>query len=345
MHSRPTRTHAEPCHGEAPGQLDAVVPAPLPPVQGLGREWGAQGHVAQRPSHPRDLHRSPSTGGVQGQGLAIGPQHTVHQSHQVSASQGLYLDRWLQGQGLVIGPQHPVTKYVLHRECVGTGCMKEIVLCWAAPTSEITVEVRLEQLRNSACKQRSLKSVIKGARAFIPMPQSACLPADASLHKSLPPEQQSRSRPKRQGSHCTKAAYTDTSLPCTKCECNQVPMSAIAERCQQCCCCNPSLISRKTHTHTHTHRYTEASQVPEKPKYGCYVSGLYLEGAGWDHVHSHLTRQDPKVLVTELPILQIVPIEANKLKLANTFRAPVYVTQVRRKPGVMDEVGFEPQAN
>lgn len=77
-------------------------------------------------------------------------------------------------------------------------------------------------------------------------------------------------------------------------------------------------------------RYTEASQVPEKPKYGCYVSGLYLEGAGWDHVHSHLTRQDPKVLVTELPILQIVPIEANKLKLANTFRAPVYVTQARR---------------
>ena len=76
------------------------------------------------------------------------------------------------------------------------------------------------------------------------------------------------------------------------------------------------------------HRYTEASQVPEKPKYGCYVSGMYLEGAGWDHVHSHLTRQDPKILVTELPILQIVPIEANKLKLANTFRAPVYVTQV-----------------
>ncbi len=71
--------------------------------------------------------------------------------------------------------------------------------------------------------------------------------------------------------------------------------------------------------------------MPEKPKYGCYVSGLYLEGAGWDHVHSHLKRQDPKVLVTELPILQIVPIEANKLKLANTFRAPVYVTQVRRQ--------------
>jgi dynein heavy chain len=50
------------------------------------------------------------------------------------------------------------------------------------------------------------------------------------------------------------------------------------------------------------------------------VSGLYLEGAGWDVEKSQLRKQDPKVLVTELPILQIIPVEANKLKLANTFR-------------------------
>ena len=31
-----------------------------------------------------------------------------------------------------------------------------------------------------------------------------------------------------------------------------------------------------------------------------------------------------------LPILQIIPIEATKLKLANTFRSPVYITQQRR---------------
>jgi dynein heavy chain len=60
--------------------------------------------------------------------------------------------------------------------------------------------------------------------------------------------------------------------------------------------------------------------VAEKPKYGCFVSGLYLEGANWDMERSMLRKQDPKVLVTELPILQIIPVEANKLKLANTFR-------------------------
>ena len=71
-------------------------------------------------------------------------------------------------------------------------------------------------------------------------------------------------------------------------------------------------------------------EVARKPKHGCYVSGLHLEGAAWDVENSCLKRQDPKVLVTELPILQIIPIEASKLKLFNTFKTPVYVTQQRR---------------
>ena len=96
---------------------------------------------------------------------------------------------------------------------------------------------------------------------------------------------------------------------------------------------------------------------------GCYVHGLYLEGAAWDLDRGELRAQDPKVLVVELPImqvrainplrttnhppmnasgilttalflsffvLQVIPIEASKLKLHNTFRTPVYVTQARR---------------
>jgi dynein heavy chain len=63
---------------------------------------------------------------------------------------------------------------------------------------------------------------------------------------------------------------------------------------------------------------------------GCYVSGLYLEGAAWDIETSTLQAQDPKVLVIELPIMQVIPIEASKLKLHNTFKTPVYVTQARR---------------
>ena len=55
---------------------------------------------------------------------------------------------------------------------------------------------------------------------------------------------------------------------------------------------------------------------------GCYVSGLYLEGAAWDGDLGCLRGQDPKVLVTELPIMQIIPIETSKFKLHNTFKTP-----------------------
>lgn len=63
---------------------------------------------------------------------------------------------------------------------------------------------------------------------------------------------------------------------------------------------------------------------------GCYITGLYLEGAAWNHENCCLRSQDPKVLVVELPIMQVIPIEASKLKLHNTFKTPVYVTQARR---------------
>jgi dynein heavy chain len=77
-------------------------------------------------------------------------------------------------------------------------------------------------------------------------------------------------------------------------------------------------------------RFTSADDVRERPEDGCYVRGLFLEGAGWDAGRACLRRQDPKVLTVELPILQVVPIEASRLQLAGTFRTPVYVTQARR---------------
>lgn len=75
---------------------------------------------------------------------------------------------------------------------------------------------------------------------------------------------------------------------------------------------------------------TGAKEVKEKPDQGCYITGLFLEGGGWDFKNNCLCPQNPKVLVADLPILQVMPIESNKLKLQNTFKTPVYVTQNRR---------------
>eukprot|EP00899_Mesostigma_viride_P018540 jgi/Mesvir1/26688/Mv20468-RA.1 len=86
----------------------------------------------------------------------------------------------------------------------------------------------------------------------------------------------------------------------------------------------------KSTLYTKVTRFFTADQVGERLKHGCYITGLYLEGAGWDVENAVLKRQDPKHLVTELPILQVIPVEAAKLKLQNTFKTPVYVTQQRR---------------
>lgn len=86
----------------------------------------------------------------------------------------------------------------------------------------------------------------------------------------------------------------------------------------------------KSTLYTKVTKLTEVSQVERAPDDGCYVIGLYLEGAAWDLQRSVLKRQEPKVLVVPLPILEVIPIEGNKLKLQDTFKTPVYATQDRR---------------
>jgi dynein heavy chain len=86
----------------------------------------------------------------------------------------------------------------------------------------------------------------------------------------------------------------------------------------------------KSTLYTQVTKYIDAEAVPSALEDGCYVRGLYLEGAAWDVEKGCLRRQDPKVLVIDLPIMQVIPIESSRLKLHGTFRTPVYVTQARR---------------
>ncbi|ESN96268.1 hypothetical protein HELRODRAFT_67881 [Helobdella robusta] len=63
---------------------------------------------------------------------------------------------------------------------------------------------------------------------------------------------------------------------------------------------------------------------------GKMVTGLYLEGAGWDYQNCCLVKQEHKKLSTPMPIIKMIPIQRSKLRLANTLRTPVYVTSDRR---------------
>ncbi|XP_071880489.1 dynein axonemal heavy chain 10 isoform X1 [Anas platyrhynchos] len=82
--------------------------------------------------------------------------------------------------------------------------------------------------------------------------------------------------------------------------------------------------------YTEVTKYRTAEDITEGSIQGCFVSGLFLEGADWDIENSCLTKSKPGVLVVELPILKIIPIEAHRLKLQNTLRTPVYTTSMRR---------------
>ena len=89
----------------------------------------------------------------------------------------------------------------------------------------------------------------------------------------------------------------------------------------------------KSTLYTKVTQYLHAEEVLERLQDGCYISGTYLEGAAWDVAHSRLARQPPKILIQEMPVIRVIPVEAHRLKLTGTFRAPVYVTSDRKNAG------------
>eukprot|EP00930_Biecheleria_cincta_P003159 TRINITY_DN104093_c0_g1_i1.p1 TRINITY_DN104093_c0_g1~~TRINITY_DN104093_c0_g1_i1.p1 ORF type:complete len:2548 (+),score=550.26 TRINITY_DN104093_c0_g1_i1:162-7646(+) len=86
----------------------------------------------------------------------------------------------------------------------------------------------------------------------------------------------------------------------------------------------------KSTLYTKVTKWTEKKEVKTKLMDGTYVEGLYLEGARWDVDAGCLARQLPKVLIQLMPFIEIIPVEANRLKLRDEIPTPVYNTQLRR---------------
>jgi dynein heavy chain len=108
-----------------------------------------------------------------------------------------------------------------------------------------------------------------------------------------------------------------------------IPESYLTALVQTTCRKNGWALDRST-LYSAVTEFVKESDVQSRPPSGCFVSGLFLEGAAWDRERQCLAAQPSKQLVQELPILRITPIESHKLKLQGTFRTPVYVTSNRR---------------
>ena len=85
----------------------------------------------------------------------------------------------------------------------------------------------------------------------------------------------------------------------------------------------------KVSTYTVVTSIYNVDEIKEKPEFGCYIQGLYLEGAEWNVEKNCLERQLPKKLICDMPLIQVIPAEASKIKLRNNLKTPVYVTQNR----------------
>ncbi|VVC32081.1 Dynein heavy chain, domain-2,Dynein heavy chain domain,Dynein heavy chain, domain-1,Dynein heavy chain, P- [Cinara cedri] len=82
--------------------------------------------------------------------------------------------------------------------------------------------------------------------------------------------------------------------------------------------------------YTSVTRWTCESEVQREPDAGCYITGLYLEGAHWDMDKQCLTECISHSMLEKLPILAIIPVETRLLKLPkSTITIPVYVTSKR----------------
>ena len=53
-------------------------------------------------------------------------------------------------------------------------------------------------------------------------------------------------------------------------------------------------------------------ELKEAPEDGCYIRGLFAEGARWDYTRHLLTESRPKELFTDMPVIWLIPTSDRK---------------------------------
>ncbi|XP_050390512.1 dynein axonemal heavy chain 1 [Patella vulgata] len=71
------------------------------------------------------------------------------------------------------------------------------------------------------------------------------------------------------------------------------------------------------------------SDLKETPEHGCYINGLFLEGARWDYDKGMLAESKAKELYTDMPALWLIPAANRKAPDSGIYECPVYKTLTR----------------
>lgn len=75
-----------------------------------------------------------------------------------------------------------------------------------------------------------------------------------------------------------------------------------------------------------------------KPEDGSFVEGAFIEGCRWDSEKEVLEESQPKVLLSPMPIIWLMPVKTSQLKRDHAYECPLYITLERR--GVLSTIGL-----
>jgi dynein heavy chain len=77
--------------------------------------------------------------------------------------------------------------------------------------------------------------------------------------------------------------------------------------------------------------HSKENDVTKLPKDGCYVHGLFLDGARWDPDLKCMNESHNKILYSQVPYMLFLPTNQKKdPKEEDSYVCPVYKTSVRR---------------
>lgn len=81
----------------------------------------------------------------------------------------------------------------------------------------------------------------------------------------------------------------------------------------------------------------KVSDYVKRPEDGCYVHGLFLEGARWNKTTSTLTDSRPKELFSLMPVMHFVPEQDRPETQEGIYRCPVY--KILTRTGTLSTTG------
>jgi dynein heavy chain, axonemal len=80
------------------------------------------------------------------------------------------------------------------------------------------------------------------------------------------------------------------------------PESYLTALVQKCCRTKKWALDKST-LFTSVTKIEDYKTVRERPEFGCYVTGLYLEGVSWDVQKQCIRDQNPKELIMRMPVV------------------------------------------